>query len=55
MKFGCIFTQTEWDDEGCAIRDPGSTTYTGEIETASQFGSRIHLEAWNRGWNRAGR
>jgi hypothetical protein len=53
VKFGCVFTQTAWDDEGHAIRDPGSTTYTGAIETASQFGNRIYLEAWNRGWSRA--
>jgi hypothetical protein len=53
VKFGCVFTQTGWDDEGYAIRDPGSTTYTGAIETAAQFGSRIYLEAWNRGWERA--
>jgi hypothetical protein len=53
VKFGCVFTQTSWDEEGYAIRDPGSTTYTGGIETASQFGSRIYLEAWNRGWDRA--
>jgi hypothetical protein len=53
VKFGCVFTQTGWDDEGFAIRDPGSTTYTGAIETAGQFGSRIYLEAWNRGWNLA--
>jgi hypothetical protein len=53
VKFGCVFTQTGWDDDGYAIRDPASTTYTGGIETASQFGSRIYLEAWSRGWNRA--
>lgn len=53
VKLGCVFTQTGWDDEGYAIRDPDSTTYTGAIETASQFGSRIYLEAWQRGWNRA--
>lgn len=53
VKFGCVFTQTSWDDEGYAIRDPGSTTYTGAIETAGQFGTRIYLEAWNRGWSRA--
>ena len=53
VKFGCVFTQTGWDDEGYPIRNPGSTTYTGAIETASQFGNRIYLEAWNRGWNRA--
>lgn len=53
VKFGCVFTQTEWDNEGYAIRDPGSTTYTGAIETANEFGNRIYLEAWNRGWSRA--
>jgi hypothetical protein len=53
VKFGCVFTQTGWDEEGFAIRDPDSTTYTGGIEPANQFGSRIYLEAWNRGWNRA--
>jgi len=53
VKFGCVFTQTTWDDEGYAIRDPGSTTYTGAIETAGEFGNRIYLEAWNRGWSRA--
>jgi hypothetical protein len=53
VKFGCVFTQTSWDDEGYAIRDPASTTYTGAIETAGQFGNRIYLEAWNRGWSRA--
>jgi hypothetical protein len=53
VKFGCVFTQTGWDNEGYAIRDPGSTTYTGAIETAGEFGSGIYLEAWNRGWNRA--
>ncbi|MDQ2946240.1 MAG: ISKra4 family transposase [Acidobacteriota bacterium] len=53
VKFGCVFTQTAWDDEGYAIRDPGSTTYTGAIEQAGEFGNRIYLEAWNRGWSRA--
>src|ERR1035438_6147556 len=53
VKFGCVFTQSGWDEEGYGIRDPGSTTYTGAIETSGQFGNRINLEAWNRGWNRA--
>jgi hypothetical protein len=52
-KLGCVFTQTGWDEEGYPIRDPDSTTYTGAIETAEQFGKRIYLEAWNRGWSRA--
>ncbi len=53
VKLGCVFTQTGWDKEGYAIRDPDSTTYTGAIETAEEFGKRIYLEAWNRGWSRA--
>ena len=52
-KLGCVFTQTKWDKEGYAIRDPGSTTYTGAIENAEQFGKRLYVEAWNRGWSRA--
>jgi hypothetical protein len=52
-KFGCVFTQTGGDEEGHALRDPGSTTYTGAIETAGEFGHRIYLEAWNRGGSRA--
>ncbi len=53
MKLGCVFTQTAWGKEGYAIRDPDSTTYTGAIETSEEFGKRIYLEAWNRGWSRA--
>jgi hypothetical protein len=53
VKLGCVFTQTGWDEEGYAIRDPDSTSYTGAIETAEEFGRRIYLEAWNRGWSRA--
>jgi len=53
VKLGCVFTQTGWDEEGYPIRDPSSTTYTGAIETADEFGKRIYLEAWNRGWPRA--
>jgi hypothetical protein len=52
-KLGCVFTQTTWDQEGYPIRDPDSTTYTGAIETAEEFGKRIYLEAWKRGWSRA--
>ena len=53
VKLGCVFTQTTWDKDGYAIRDPASTTYTGAIETAEAFGKRLYLEAWNRGWSRA--
>ena len=53
VKLGCVFTQTTWDQEGYAIRDPDSTTYVGAIEAAEEFGKRIYLEAWKRGWSRA--
>ncbi|MCZ2074559.1 MAG: ISKra4 family transposase [Bryobacterales bacterium] len=53
VKLGCVFTQTTWDEEGYAIRDPGSTTYVGAIETSEEFGKRLYLEAWKRGWSRA--
>jgi hypothetical protein len=52
-KLGCVFTQTKWDQDGYAIRDPDSTTYTGAIENAEQFGKRLYVEAWKRGWSRA--
>jgi hypothetical protein len=52
-KLGCVFTQTTWDEKGYPIRDPDSTTYTSAIETADDFGPRLYLEAWRRGWSRA--
>ena len=52
-KLGCVFSQTKWDEKGYPIRDPDSTTYTGAIETAEEFGKRIYLEAWKGGWSRA--
>jgi hypothetical protein len=55
VKLGCVFTQTAWDPQGYPLRDPHSTTYTGAIETAEEFGKRLHGEAWRRGWGRAGK
>jgi hypothetical protein len=53
VKLGCVFTQTTWDKDGYPIRDPDSTTYTGAIESAEEFGRRIYAEAYGRGWSRA--
>lgn len=53
VKLGCVFTQTNCDEEGRPIRDENSTTYVGAIETAEQFGRRLYTEAWQRGWSRA--
>jgi hypothetical protein len=52
-KLGCVFTQTTVDEEGYAVRDEGSTTYVGAIETAEFFGNRIYAEAVRRGMARA--
>ncbi len=49
VKLGCVFTQSEFDKKGFPIRDPDSTTYTGAIETAEDFGKRIYLEAFQGG------
>ena len=53
VKLGCVFTQTTADEEGRPLRDENSTTYTGALETAGQFGRRMYNEAWQRGWSRA--
>jgi len=53
VKLGCVFTQSGWDEEGYALRDPDSTAYTGAIEPAEQFGKRLYVEAWKCGWSRA--
>lgn len=52
-KLGCVFTQTSVDPEGRPIRDEGSTSYTGVIEPAEAFGSRIYREAKRRGMDSA--
>ena len=49
VKLGCIFTQTGLDKKGYPVRDEGSTSYVGAIETAEQFGHRIYSEAVLRG------
>lgn len=48
-KLGCVFTQTKRDEKGRPIRDPTSTTFTGAIEPAAVFGTRIYCEAVRRG------
>jgi len=53
VKLGCVFTQTTWDRQGYPIRAPDSTTYTGTVEIAEEFGRHLFREAWTRGWGRA--
>ena len=53
VKLGCVFTQTDLNNEGRPGRDFESTSYVAAIETAEEFGLRIYTEAWRRGWSRA--
>lgn len=48
-KLGCVFTQVGTDSQGRPVRVDGSTTYTGAIETAEDFGQRLYAEALTRG------
>lgn len=54
VKLGCVFTQTDTDEEGWPVRDPHSTTYVGAIESSELFGLRIYQEAVRRGCEQAG-
>lgn len=53
VKLACVFTQSTVDAEGYAVRDPGSTTYVGAIETAAHFAPRVKAEAVRRGLHQA--
>lgn len=55
VKLGCVFTQTTCDKDGKPMRDPDSTSYVGAIESSTDFGNRLHLEAIRRGLARAER
>lgn len=55
VKLGAVFTQTSTDAEGHPVRDPGSTTYVGKIETAESSGPRVYSEALRRGLEKASR
>jgi len=52
-KLGCVFTQTSLDHKGRPVRDEGSTSYVGAIESAQDFGYRIFTEAIRRSSRRA--
>jgi hypothetical protein len=52
-KLGCVFTQTTTDAKGFPVRDSGSTSFVGAIESAENFGWRIYAEAVRRGLTQA--
>lgn len=55
VKLGCVFTQTKLDEKGYPVRDDGSTTFVGAIESSGEFGARIYGEALRRGLRGAGK
>jgi hypothetical protein len=55
VKLAAIFTQTSMDKDGKPIRDPGSTTYVGKVESVETFGPRLYHEACRRGAAKAQR
>jgi hypothetical protein len=64
VKLCTVWTAEGRDDEGHAVRDPGSVTYSAAIETAasrdidkapSEFARRVDREARRRGFDQATR
>jgi hypothetical protein len=48
-KLGCVFLQTEVDNEGHPVRKEDSTSYIGSFEGAAEFGLLLRQEAQRRG------
>lgn len=64
VKLVTVWTAEEHDDDGIAVRDEGSVSYSGAIETAasrdtddtpSAFAQRVLREARRRGFDKAAR
>jgi hypothetical protein len=53
VKLGCIFLQTEVDNEGHPVRKEESTSYIGSFEQAAEFGLLLRQEAQRRGMAQA--
>ena len=55
MKTGCIFTQSNLNDEGKPVRDADSTTYFSQIGQLEEFGKLLYSESVKRGVDYAGK
>ncbi len=53
VKLGVLFTQTNVDEKGRPVRDPGSSSYLATLEPVEQFGSLVYAEARRRGSHHA--
>lgn len=49
VKLGCVFLQTQVDEEGHPVRKEESTSYIGSFENAVEFGLLLRQEAQRRG------
>lgn len=49
VKLGCVFLQTEVDQEGHPVRKEDSTSYIGTFQPAAEFGALLRQEAHRRG------
>jgi hypothetical protein len=49
VKLGCVFLQTQVDEEGHPVRQEDSTSYIGTFEPAVEFGRLLRQEAQRRG------
>lgn len=55
MRLGCVFTQTDTDENGNAVRDLHSTTYVAALAPHRLFGKIVKDEAIRRGMRTAKR
>lgn len=49
VKMAALFTQTELDDDGYPVRDPGSTSYLATLGPVTEFSPLLAAEARRRG------
>jgi hypothetical protein len=49
VKLACLFTQTELDEDGRPVRDPGTSSYVHTFDPVEQFTTLVHAEARRRG------
>jgi len=54
VKLAVCFTQSELDEKGRPLRDPGSSSYVATFEPVEGFGALVEIEARRRGSDRAG-
>lgn len=55
VKLGCVFSQTQTDEEGRPMRDHQSTSYVGTLESVESFAPLLRDEARRRGIGKSGK